>query len=111
MLIDKLIQRFWQGLIGLMLTYSIPVFSQVGLGQVAGNAADATDILTNVLCDIFYLIGVAFVVASIIQFREHRNNPQQTPLIRPVLLLIIGLIIGLFPLIVKWTTGKAPTLG
>ncbi len=111
MLTDKLIQRFWQGLIGLMASYSIPAFSQGGLGDVAGNATGATDLMTSVLSDIFYVIGIAFVVASVVQFREHRDNPSQTPLIRPILLLIIGLVIGTFPLLVKWTTGKVPTLG
>lgn len=111
MLTDKLIQRFWQYIIGLTAVYSIPAFSQVGLGDVAGNATGATDILSSVLSDIFLVIGIAFVVASVVQFREHRDNPQQTPLIRPIMLLIIGLIIGSFPLFVKWSTGKVPTLG
>lgn len=112
MLKGKLIDRFWQGLMSLLITYSIPSFSQVGgLGQVAGNASNATDFMTDIMSDIFYVIGIAFVVASVVQYREHRDNPQQTPLMRPILLLIVGLIIGLFPLIVIWTTGKAPKLG
>lgn len=106
----KLINRFWQGLISIAATYSIPAFSQVGLGQVAGNATTATDLMTSVLCDIFYVIGIAFVVASVVKFREHRDNPSQTPLMRPVMFLIIGLLIGVFPFIIQWTTGKAPTL-
>ncbi len=107
---EILIDRFWQFIIGILVTYSIPSYSQVGLGQVAGNASSATDVMTNVLSDIFYVIGIGFVVASFVQYREHRDNPQQTPLMRCIVLFIIGLIIGLFPLMVKWTTGRAPTL-
>lgn len=111
MLKEKLIERFWQGLTTILVTYSIPSYSQVGgLGQVAGNASNATDFMTDILSDIFYVIGIAFIVASVVQYREHRDNPQQTPLMRPILFLIVGIIIGSFPLVVKWTTGKAPTL-
>lgn len=108
----KLIQRLRNLILSVFAACtSTLVYAQgASLGDVAGNANNVTDMFTNLFSDVFYVIGTAFIVASAIQFREHHDNPSQTPISRPVLFLIIGLVIGLFPLMLKITTGKLPTL-
>jgi hypothetical protein len=111
MRLKKFLQQCWISLITASILYSASAQSQdVNLGGVAGNATTATDFFGGVLNGIFYVIGTGFVVASIIQYREFRNNSVQTPISKPIRWLIIGLLIGCFPLLYKYTSGKLPTL-
>lgn len=76
------------------------------LGTVASNLTGATDVFTGIFSGIFYVIGIALVVASIMRYRDYRQNPVQTPLGRVILYLLAGLIIGFFPLIVNYISAS-----
>lgn len=72
------------------------------LGGVAGNLNQATDLFGSVLENMFYVIGIGLVTASIMQYREFRNNPSQTPLRRPIILFLCGLAVGFFPVMMNY---------
>ncbi len=72
------------------------------LGTVASGLTGATDVFTGIFSAIFYVIGIAMVTASIMRYRDYRQNPLQTPISRVIFLLMAGIIIGLFPFIINY---------
>ena len=95
---------------GLMILLSSSARAQVSVGHgggetfgtVATNLTGATDVFSGVFSAMFYVIGIAMVVASIMRYRDHRQNPVQMPIGRVIFLLIAGLIVGFFPFIVNY---------
>jgi RsiW-degrading membrane proteinase PrsW (M82 family) len=76
------------------------------LGTVASHLTDATDVFTGVFSAMFYVIGIAMVAASVMRYRDYRQNPLQTPISRVVFLLLAGLIIGFFPLMINYISAS-----
>ena len=67
------------------------------LGDVADNLHGATSIFTNLFTDVFYVVGIMLIVASVIKYRDHRMNQQETPLSRVLVLLFAGVVITFAP--------------
>jgi len=67
------------------------------LGHVAANLTSMTSSFAHLVYKICYVIAVAMLVGSVIQYHEHRNHPRQVKLDRPITLLIIGVSVGLLP--------------
>jgi len=64
------------------------------MGQTIGTIA--TSIVTQLqnvallLIIIAYVSGICFSLAGVIQLKVHKDNPQQTPLSKPIIYLIVG---------------------
>lgn len=75
------------------------VFAASG-GDVASVAAkvktQATAIVTllNVAA---YVAGVGFALAGVLQFKAHKENPQQTPLSKPVVMIVVSACLLFLP--------------
>ena len=78
----------------------------LSVGQTAGNILVPVNALTNVIYNICYIVGVAFVLGSVIRFKEYRENPSQTPISRPIVMAIFGLVIFVIPFIAKLSSGS-----
>ncbi len=76
------------------------------LGQASINAIEPISIFTTVLYDLCYILGTAFVLGSIIRYKEHRNNPSQTPISRVIMLLIFGLILLVIPVLTQFSSSS-----
>ncbi|QLH41352.1 MAG: hypothetical protein HWD59_00515 [Coxiellaceae bacterium] len=48
---------------------------------------------------ISYVAGIAFVLASIFKFKQHKDNPTQIPLGTPLAMLVIGIVLVFLPMI------------
>lgn len=71
------------------------------LGGASANALEPLGIFTNALYSICYILGAGFIMSSIIRFKEYRENPSQTPISRPIAVLIFGLIFLAIPFIAR----------
>lgn len=83
------------------------------LGLVAGTAfatgtdiaAVATTVTTEVnavaklLSVTSYVAGVGFALGGILQFKAHKENPQQTPLSKPVVMIVVAACLLFLPTI------------
>lgn len=72
------------------------------VADVANNLGNMNTIFNEVFTNVFYVIGIAFVTASLIRYREHRINPSQTPISRVLFLLLCGLAMGFCPWIIQF---------
>ncbi len=69
----------------------------VSLGELAGNILIPTTGLGNLVVLASYVAGVGLILGAILQYRAHRENPQQIRLSTPVALLILGLALIIIP--------------
>lgn len=69
------------------------------LGDVANNMLSPLGVITHTLYNICYILGGGLLVAAAIQYRDHRRNPLQVPLSRPIFLFIVGFILVALPFI------------
>jgi intracellular multiplication protein IcmD len=67
------------------------------LGTLALNITESTQNFAKVMMAIAYLAGIAFVLASIFKFKQHKDNPTQIPLGTPLALLVVGIVLVFLP--------------
>lgn len=85
-------------IIGLTLFPNLTFAAQsVGFAMVADSLMDPVNIAGSFLNSACFLIGGAFLFASIIKFFEHRRSPTMVPISTIVFLLVAGLILLLLP--------------
>lgn len=74
-----------------------------GLATTVQKQAGAIAQLLNVAA---YVAGVGFALAGVLQFKAHKENPQQTPLSKPVVMIIVAAALLFLPAILK-VAGKS----
>lgn len=62
----------------------------VGIGQLASILMVPTAGIAKIMTAMAFVVGVGFLMGSIIQYKYHRENPQQVRLSTPILLLVLG---------------------
>jgi len=67
------------------------------LGHVAQNLMEPVGILSDFVQTACFIIGISFLFASIIKYKEHRRNPLMVPIGTVVFLLIAGILLILLP--------------
>ncbi|MBP9764133.1 MAG: type IV secretion protein IcmD [Gammaproteobacteria bacterium] len=48
-----------------------------------------------------YVAGVGFALAGVLQFKTHKENPQQTPLSKPVVMIVVAACLLFLPTILN----------
>jgi intracellular multiplication protein IcmD len=75
-----------------------------GGGDIAAMAttvktqATAIATLLNVAA---YVAGVGFALAGILQFKAHKENPQQTPLSKPIVMIVVAACLLFLPTVMN----------
>lgn len=62
------------------------------------NEINAVDKLLSVTA---YVAGVGFALGGILQFKAHKENPQQTPLSKPVVMIVVAACLLFLPTILS----------
>lgn len=78
----------------LLPTISMAVNSSSGtsLGAAADSLMTPVAIMTKLSLLACYIIGIALILASVAQYKIHRQSPKLVPLTTPITLLLLGLI-------------------
>jgi hypothetical protein len=95
-------------LMGLMT--STAVAKTETFADIFGSLIFGASIVTDFLHAASMLLGVGFMIYSVVSFRNHRINPKMVPLDRPVLYLFLGIVLIAIPFlgqIMERTTGEA----
>lgn len=77
--------------------------------DIANNLIFGANVLTDFLHATCILIGVGFMIYSVVSYRNHRLNPKMVPLDRPVVYLLLGLVLAALPFlgyILEHATGE-----
>eukprot|EP01126_Amoeba_proteus_P029334 TRINITY_DN28931_c0_g1_i1.p1 TRINITY_DN28931_c0_g1~~TRINITY_DN28931_c0_g1_i1.p1 ORF type:complete len:129 (-),score=0.21 TRINITY_DN28931_c0_g1_i1:271-657(-) len=87
-----------------------PSFAAAGTDKTIGSLASSIkgDIgtIAQLIIVISYISGVAFALAGIVQFKAHKDAPTQTPLSKPMVLLIVGACLLFLPTVIR-TAGQS----
>ena len=86
-----------------LLTLSGAVLAQGG-GDIAALAAGVgkqASAIATLLSVASYVAGVGFALAGILQFKAHKENPQQTPLSKPVVMIVVAACLLFLPTILS----------
>lgn len=78
-----------------------PVYAEsFGLGEVAGQITGGpVDFLKQSIYGMFFVAGAAFLVGTMSQYKNHRENPQQIRLSIPITYFIMSLVLFAIPTI------------
>lgn len=74
-----------------------PADKTTGLAGIATNVTGSFEAIGKLMIAVSYLAGIAFTIAAIFKFKQHKDNPQQIPLGTPLALLVIGIILIFLP--------------
>jgi intracellular multiplication protein IcmD len=67
------------------------------LGQVASNITSSFSNLAKLITAGAYMAGIGFMMASMLKFKAHKDNPTQIPIGTPIALLFIGAALIFLP--------------
>jgi len=99
-------------LIGLGVGFAMTMVSTLAYGaaqtltQIISNAQQNVQPIATFLVIVSYVAGIAFMLTGILQFKAHKDNPQQTPLSKPVIYIIVGALLLFLPAIIG-TAGQS----
>lgn len=82
---------------------SINAWAVNSLGDLSDRMMLPLSVLTSALYNISLAIGIALLFGALLQYKNHKNNPGQVPLSRPVALLIFGVILIVLPIFAKFS--------
>lgn len=81
---------------------------QPGLGGVASNMLEPVTFASDFVGTACLVIGIGFILASIIKYIEHRRSPLMVPISTVIFLLIAGVILVLLPFLPMVTGSGVP---
>lgn len=69
------------------------------LGGITGNLIGPATGLGHMMNAVCYVIGLGFLLVGLLQYKYHRENPQQVKISTPIVLVLIGVIMIAVPFI------------
>lgn len=82
----------------LLAILSTTVFA-ADITSVATTAITQMNAISKLLSVASYVAGVGFALAGILQFKAHKEAPTQTPLSKPVVMLVVAACLLFLPTI------------
>ncbi len=93
---------------GLFIVFSLvfgsffgnPAFAQlVEVSDVAENMTTSVELLPGILTAIAYMIGILLGVLGVLNLKNHVENPNNTPLRKPIIMLLAGGALFALPIV------------
>ncbi len=82
-------------------------FALVTLGESAENIMGPMGVATAAIYGMCYIIGTAFFLGGLVQYKNYRANPQQVRLGTAILLVVIGLVLIILPFLAKFSSSSS----
>ena len=77
----------------------------MSIGTVASNITANFTALTQLITSFGYVAGVFCMVIAIFQFKQHKENPSQVPLSKPMIILAMATALIFLPSITEMANG------
>lgn len=94
-------------LIFIIITLYAGAAVAASLGELSNNLMSPVSGLAKIIHTISYITGGAFIVGSVMQYKQHRENPQQVRLSKPLSWLFLGIILISIPFLTKMFSQSA----
>ncbi len=76
------------------------------LTAIAKTVTTQANAVAKLLSVLSYVAGVGFAMAGILQLKAHKENPQQVPLSKPVVMIVVAACLLFLPSILN-TAGES----
>lgn len=86
----------WRFIFSLMVLFSTLAYTAISkadvqtLGDMALTITKSFEGLAKLITAGAYMAGIGFVMASMLKFKAHKDNPTQIPIGTPIALLFVG---------------------
>lgn len=93
-------------LVYLLAFCSVFFFNEIAFAEAKDLTAISTNLTEQIksgaklIIMISYIAGIGFALGGVIQFKAHKDNPQQVPLSKPIVLLVVGACLLFLPTII-----------
>ena len=78
---------------------SIAAKNQVSAGKIAQSLLEPVNLMADMLSTASFVIGGAFLFASLIKYVEHKRSPLMVPISTVIYLFLFGLSLALLPFV------------
>ena len=79
------------------------VFAGETLGSMASTMTSSFGSVGKLITAASYIGGLASTITAILQFKQHKDNPSQTPIGKPIGLVFIGAALLFLPTVIDVT--------
>jgi len=99
----KLIKKslIWLSFLGTV--FATNVYATATIGTLAANVTKSIGALTQLVTAGAYVGGTSMFLIAIFQFRQHKENPSQVPLSKPMMFLAIAGALLFLPSLIQVT--------
>lgn len=99
------IRRILGVFLGLGLTFfaGSAMAVDMTIGDMASSITQSFTNLTHLITAGAYLAGLAFSIGAIMKFKEHKDNPTQIPIGKPIALIFIAAALLFLPTVLDIT--------
>lgn len=81
----------------LLLSTGVMAGSSETLASLGSNITQQANAIAKLMAVAAYVAGVGFALAGVLQFKAHKDNPQQTPLSKPVVYIVVAAALLFLP--------------
>ncbi|MGV3739819.1 MAG: type IV secretion protein IcmD [Gammaproteobacteria bacterium] len=81
----------------IVLTASGAAFAGENLGTMASTLTATFSSVGAAITALSYVAGLGFAIAAILQFKQHKENPSQTPIGKPISQILIAAALLFLP--------------
>ena len=84
-----------------LAVFATVVFADGDITSLASSVTTQAKSVATLLNVASYVAGVGFALAGILQFKAHKENPQGTPLSKPVVMIVVAACLLFLPTIMN----------
>ena len=86
-----------------LLSLFISVSAYADIGAMASNLNSSMSSISNLIGSVGYIAGLAFGVAAVFKFKQHRDSPTQVPVGTPFAMLGTAVALVYLPVLLTQT--------
>lgn len=87
-----------------LIALSMPTLASAQT-DISGTLLSIFSSVNSVFSSVAIIIGIGLLAGAFIQYKEHKRNPLQVPISRPIVVFILGVVLIAIPLLGEMTQG------
>jgi intracellular multiplication protein IcmD len=95
--------RLWFFFVMVFSSFQVNAQAAQNLGSIAENVTHTFSALAKLITATAYVTGAGMFFIAVFQFKQHKENPTQVPLSKPMMFLALGCALLFFPTFVNIT--------
>ena len=101
MLSKKIMKSALSMCLGMMGFYITNALAANDIAGIANTITGSFESIGKLMVATAYLAGFGLTIGAIFKFKQHKDNPQQTPMGIPITMLLVGIALIFLPNIIS----------